>query len=133
MMWQESSLNTAEISELDALLAAQEFAEVLAETSEYRAFDVAQRRLRQDPAAQEAIRAFQDKQQSLGWQLQMGLIGDAEREELRRLQQAMAAQPAVQAYAEAQERLALLCQEVADLISEEIGLSFAASCGPGCC
>ena len=133
MMWQNSSLNTAEISQPDALLAAQKFAEVLAETPEYRAFDVAQRRLRQDPAAQQAIRAFQDKQQSLGWQLQMGLIGDAEREELHRLQQEMSAQPTVQAYAEAQERLSRLCEEVADLISEEIGLSFAASCGPGCC
>jgi cell fate (sporulation/competence/biofilm development) regulator YlbF (YheA/YmcA/DUF963 family) len=106
---------------------------VLAETPQYQAFDQAQLRLRRDPFAQEAIRAFQDKQQALGWQFQLGLLGDTEREELRRLQQEMLAQPAVRAYVEAQERLSLLCQEVAGLISEVIGLSFAASCGPGCC
>jgi len=121
------------VMENEALQAARQFAAVLAETPEYQAFDEAQFRLRQDAAAQAAIRAFQEKQQALGWQLQFGLIGDAEREELRRLQQAMLAQPAVQAYIEAQERLGLLCQETAGLISEVIGLSFAASCGPGCC
>lgn len=121
------------VSQNEALQAAREFAAVLAETPEYQAFDEAQLRLRQDPAAQAAIRAFQEKQQALGWQLQFGLIGDAEREELRRLQQAVLAQPTVQAYMEAQEQLSLLCQETAGLISEVIGLSFAASCGPGCC
>lgn len=121
------------VMENEALQAARELAAVLAGTPEYQAFDEAQLRLRQDAAAQEAIRAFQEKQQALGWQLQFGLIGDAEREELRRLQQAMLAQPVVRGYIEAQERLGLLCQEVAGLISEVIGLSFAASCGPGCC
>lgn len=121
------------VMENEALQAARELAAVLAGTPEYQAFDEAQLRLRQDAAAQAAIRAFQEKQQALGWQLQFGLIGDAEREELRRLQQAMLAQPVVRGYIEAQERLGLLCQEVAGLISEVIGLSFAASCGPGCC
>jgi len=121
------------VMENEALQAARQFAAVLAETPEYQAFDEAQFRLRQDAAAQGAIRAFQEKQQALGWQLQFGLIGDAEREELRRLQQAMLAQPVVRGYVEAQERLGLLCQEAAGLISEVIGLSFAASCGPGCC
>ncbi len=121
------------VSRNEALQAARELAAVLAETPEYQAFDEAQLWLRRDAAAQAAIRAFQEKQQALGWQLQFGLIGDAEREELRRLQQAMLAQPVVRGYVEAQERMGLLCQEVAGLISEVIGLSFAASCGPGCC
>lgn len=132
-MQQVSSVGTTAVNEFEALQAAREFAAVLAETAEYQAFDVAQLRLRQDPAAQAAIRAFQGKQQALGWQLQLGLLGDAEREELQRLQQAMVAEPAVRAYVEAQERLSLLCQEAAGLISEVIGLNFAASCGPGCC
>ena len=100
------------VSQNEALQAAREFAAVLAETPEYQAFDEAQLRLRRDPAAQEAIRAFQERQ---------------------RLQREMLAQPAVRAYVDAQERLSLLCQETAGLISEVIGLSFAASCGPGCC
>ncbi len=132
-MWQPSEVQTFVISEVEALQAAREFAAVLAETREYQAFDQAQLRLRRDPFAQEAIRAFQEKQQALGWQVRYGLMSDAEREELRQLQQEMLAQPAVRTYVQAQERLSLLCQEVAGLVSEVIGLNFAASCGPGCC
>lgn len=132
-MQQVSLVGTTAVNDFEALQAAREFAAVLAESAEYRAFDEAQLRLRQDPAAQAAIRAFQGKQQALSWQLQLGLLGDAEREELQRLQQAMVAEPAVRAYVEAQERLGQLCQEVAGYISDIIGLNFAASCGPGCC
>jgi len=133
-MWQASSVRTAEVlSEAEALQAAREFAAVLAETPEYQAFDEAQLRLRRDPAAQEAIRAFQERQQSLQMMLMLGALSTADRDELQRLQRQMLAQPAVRAYVEAQEQLSLLCQETAGLISEVIGLSFAASCGPGCC
>lgn len=132
-MWQASSVATAEISEAEALQAAREFAAALADTPAYQAFDQAQIRMRRDPAAQTALRAFQEKQQDLAWQLQFGLANAAEREDLRRLQQAMLAQPAMRDYMEAQEQLAVMCREVAGLISEVIGLNFAASCGPGCC
>lgn len=128
-----SSVATTEISEAEALQAAREFAAALAETPAYQAFDQAQSRMRRDAAAQAALRAFQEKQQDLAWQLQFGLANAAGWEDLRRLQQAMMAQPAVRAYVEAQERLTAMCQEVAGLISEVIGLNFAASCGPGCC
>ena len=132
-MWQVSSVRTAEISEAEALQAAREFAAVLAETSEYQAFDEAQLRLRRDPAAQEAIRAFQERQQSLQMMLMLGALSEADRGDLQHLQREMLAQPTVRGYVEAQEQLGLLCQEVAGLISEVVGLSFAASCGPGCC
>lgn len=132
-MRQTSSVSMTEISEAEALQAAREFAAVLAETPEYQAFDQAQLRLRRDAAAQAAIRAFQERQQSLQLMLMLGALSEADRQDLQRLQHEMLAQPTVQAYVEAQERLSLLCQEVAGLISEVIGLSFAASCGPGCC
>ena len=132
-MWQASSVRTAEISEAKALQAAREFAAVLAEVPGYQAFDQAQLRLRRDPAAQEAIRAFQERQHSLQMMLMLGALSQADRHDLQRLQREMLAQPAVRSYVESQEQLSLLCQEVAALISEVIGLSFAASCGPGCC
>lgn len=132
-MRQTSSVSMTEISEAEALQAAREFAAVLAETPEYQAFDQAQLRLRRDAAAQAATRAFQERQQSLQLMLMLGALSEADRQDLQRLQHEMLAQPTVQAYVEAQERLSLLCQEVAGLISEVIGLSFAASCGPGCC
>ena len=120
------------IAEDQALEAADEFAAVLAGTPEFQAFEQAQLALRQDEAAQGAIRAFQAKQQALGWELRFGLVADPDRAELQRLQQAMLGQPAVQAYAEAQERLAALSGELTGLISRTVGLDFAAGCGPGC-
>lgn len=115
-----------------ALEAARALAAALAETPEYKAYDRAEMGLRHDKDAQEAIRALQERQLDLGWKQQMGLTSEAEREELQRLQQAMMAQPAVQTYVDAQKPLAVLCHEVSELVTESIGLSFAASCGPGC-
>lgn len=119
-------------AEADALEAARALAAALAETPQYKALDQAGLALRHDEAAQGAIRAFQEKQRALGWKLQMSLISDIEREELQRLQQTMLAQPAVLAYMDAQQHFARVCYEVSELVSEIIGLSFAASCGPGC-
>ena len=133
-MWQtQERVMEPVVSQNEALQAAREFAAVLAEMPGYQAFDQVQLRLRRDAAAQEAIRAFQERQQSLQWMLMLGALSEADRHELQRLQREMLAQPTVRTYVEAQERLSLLCQEVAGLISEVIGLSFAASCGPGCC
>lgn len=120
------------IKEGEALEAAREFAEALAETEEYQAFERAQAALQRDGAAQEAIRAFQERQQALGWELRFGIASDEDRAALQQLERAMLAVPSVQAYLEAQERLSRLCGELATLISETIGLSFVAGCGPGC-
>ncbi|MBI4757988.1 MAG: YlbF family regulator [Chloroflexi bacterium] len=130
MAWSEVE---AEGSRNEALQAARQFAAVLAESPQYRAMEEAERRLRQDAAAQAAIRAFQEKQRTLGWQAQVGLLGEAERAELTRLQGAMLVQPAVRAYTQAQEEMALVCQTVSQEITQAIGLNFAAACGPGCC
>jgi len=132
MRQSQTKILEAPANDDEVLEPARQLAAALAATPEFQALDRAELRLQQDDAAQAAIRAAQERQQALGWQLQMGLIGDAEREELQRLQQAMFTQPAVQAYLDAQQRLGAVCQEVAGLMSEIIGLSFAASCGPGC-
>jgi len=124
-------LAAAEVG-VDAPGAARALGAALAETPEYEAFDRAGLGLRNDKDAQGAIRVFQERQRALGWKLQMGLMSDTEREELQRLQQTMFAQPAVQAYMDAQQGLARVCSEVSEIVSDIIGLSFAASCGPGC-
>lgn len=121
------------VTEAEALEAARDLAAALAATPAHQAFDQAQSQMRRDPEAQAAVRAFQEKQRDLAWQIQYGLVGDEGRQELGRLQETMLAQPVVRDYIEAQEELSQLCQEVSELISEVIGMSFAASCGPGCC
>lgn len=132
-MEQAGVVTISGIAEAEALQMARQFAAVLAETPEYEAFDRAQARLRRDAVAQEAIRAFQQRQQSLRMTVMLGALSEADRNNLQHLQREMLAQPTVQAYLEAQERLSSLSQEAAKIISDVIGLSFAASCGPGCC
>lgn len=119
--------------DLDVHTAAHAFAQSLAESAEFQAFECAAERLGQDEVAQNAIQAFQNKQQSLQMLLQLNAIGTEDRAELERLQEAFLDQPTVLGYVEAQEKLATLCQAAANLLSERIGLSFSACCGSGCC
>lgn len=122
-----------ETFDLEVHTAAYAFAQALAESAEFQAFEQAAERLGQDEIAQNAIQAFQDKQQSLQMLLQLNAVSPEDRAELERLRKAFLDQPTVLGYVEAQEKLATLCQAAANLLSERIGLSFTACCGSGCC
>jgi len=113
--------------------AARAFARVLVETEAFQAFEQATERLRQDEPAQHAVKAFQSKQQSLQMMLMLNAVSPEDQEELERLRLAFLSEPSVATYLEAQERIAAICQAAADHLSQRIGLSFAAACGPGCC
>lgn len=113
--------------------AARAFAQALAESEEFQAFEQTTERLREDEAAQKAIGAFQKKQQSLQMMLRLNAVSAEDRAELERLQQAFLAEPSVAAYLQAQENLTAVCQAAADVLTQRIGLSFTAACGPGCC
>ena len=113
--------------------AAHAFAQALTETAEHEAFEEASSRLRDDQLAQQAIVAYQSKQRSLEAMLMLNAVSAEDQAELERLRQAFLSEPTVVAYFQAQEDLTALCQASADLLSERIGLSFTAACGPGCC
>jgi cell fate (sporulation/competence/biofilm development) regulator YlbF (YheA/YmcA/DUF963 family) len=113
--------------------AAHAFAQALAESAVFQAFERAAERLSQDETAQRAILAYQNKQQSLQMMLMLNAVSPEDRAELERLQRAFLDQPSVMDYMNAQEELNLLCQAAANLLSERIGLSYTAACGPGCC
>ena len=113
--------------------AARDFAAVLAETPQFKAYEEATDRLNHDPAAQQAIDAFQAKRESLQALLLLNAVSDADQAELQRLQRAFSSAPAVAAYAQAQADLMAICQASADWLSEAIGLNYAAACGSGCC
>lgn len=123
----------AETLNLEVRNAARAFAQALAESAEFQAFERAAERLSQDEAAQQAILNYQNKQQSLQMMLMLNAVSPADRAELERLQRAFMNQPSVIEYMKAQEELAILCQAAANLLSERIGLSYTAACGPGCC
>ncbi len=65
--------------------------------------------------------------------LRLNAVSPQDQAELERLQQEFLSQPSVAAYLQTQEDLNLLCQAAANQLSEQIGLSFSAACGPGCC
>ena len=113
--------------------AAQAFAQALAETPQFKALEQAGEALEHDPPAQQAIAAYQTKQQSLQMMLRLNMVSPEERLELTRLHQVMLAEPAVVSYLEAQADFATVCQAAATMLSERIGLNFAAACRSGCC
>lgn len=118
---------------LEVHTAAHAFAQALAESAEYQAFEHAAERLGQDETAQKAIKAFQNKQQSLQMSLMLNAVSPEDRMELQRLQKAYLDQPSIAAWMQAQEDLTNLCTATANLLGERTGLSFTAACGPGGC
>lgn len=125
--------SATETQDAEVQMAAHAFAQSLAESAEFQAFEQASEWLRQDETAQQAILAFQNKQQSLQMMLRLNAVSPQDQAELEGLQQGFLNQPSVAAYLQAQEELNLLCQAAANQLSKQIGLSFTAACGPGCC
>ena len=130
----DHDLNELELASPEVVRqAARDFAAALAETPQFKAYEAAIDCLNHDRAAQQAIDAFQAKQESLQAMLLLNAVSDADRVELQRLQNVFSSTPAVMAYAQAQADLMTLCQTAADLLSQAIGLNYAAACGSGCC
>jgi cell fate (sporulation/competence/biofilm development) regulator YlbF (YheA/YmcA/DUF963 family) len=113
--------------------AARDFAATLVETPQFKIYEEAADRLNRDVEAQRAIEAFETKQQSLQAMLMLNAVSEADQAELQRLQRAFSSLPAVVAYFQAQADLMTLCQATGDLLSQAIGLDYAAACGSGCC
>ena len=113
--------------------AARDFAATLSETPQYKAFEQAAERFRQDQAAQQAMEAYREKQMDLRPLLMLNALSDEQRTELESLQNAFVNQPVVQEYSKAQMEFASLCQALGDALSESIGLNYAAACGVSCC
>jgi cell fate (sporulation/competence/biofilm development) regulator YlbF (YheA/YmcA/DUF963 family) len=113
--------------------AAQDFAAALAETQQFKAFEQKAYTFHQDQAAQQAMLAYQQKQQSLRALMMLNSLSPEQRDELQRLESAFTNQPVVQAFISAQAELATLCQALGDTLSKSIGLNYAAACGVSCC
>jgi cell fate (sporulation/competence/biofilm development) regulator YlbF (YheA/YmcA/DUF963 family) len=122
-----------EVAEAQVQTAVRAFAEALAGSPQFQAFEQAADRFRQDEAAQAAFQAYRAKQQSLQAMLMLNAVGSEDQAELKRLHQAFTSEPSTAAYLEAQEELMSMCQAAAKLLSERLGLDFAAACRPGCC
>ena len=132
-------MNHSELNELDIALptvvraAALDFAAALAETPQFKAFESAYEALSKDTAARQALSAYQEKVKSLRAVLMLNAVSEADRAELERLKTEYVTRPTVQAYAIAEAELTALCQQIAGMISQAIGLNYAAACGASCC
>ena len=113
--------------------AVHDFAAALAETQQFKAFEQGAERFRQDQGAQEAMQAYQQKEQSLRVLLMLKEASAEQRADLDALYQAFVTIPSVVEYSRTQSELAALCQTLGDMLSESIGLDYAASCGASCC
>jgi cell fate (sporulation/competence/biofilm development) regulator YlbF (YheA/YmcA/DUF963 family) len=113
--------------------AVKAFAQALADTPEFEAFEERYVAFKHDRAAQDATRLFQEKQRSLQMIQQLGMLEQKELDELKHLREAMMNQPSVYAYVDAQNELMLLCQATAQELSAVIDLDFASACASGCC
>lgn len=130
----DEELNEIEIAPASVVKQAiRDFAEALAETSEFSTFETAADRLRRDAAAQTAMQAFQAKQQDLQMMLMLNAVSPEDQAELERLRQAFLLEPSVAAYFQAQAELVALCQGAAGIISQSTGSNYSAACGVSCC
>lgn len=134
LIMDDKAINDIEIAPPSVVKqAARNFASVLAETSQFKYFEQAAERFRQDQAAQQALGGYQEKQ--LAWRalIMLNALSPEQRTELESLKNAFVNQPVVEEYFKAQSELATLCQTLGDALSESIGLNYAAACGVSCC
>ena len=113
--------------------AARNFASALAETPQFKFFEQAAERFRQDQAAQQALGAYKEKQMAWSALIMLKALSPEQRAELESLKNAFMNQSVVGEYFKAQSELTSLCQTLGDALSESIGLNYAAACGVSCC
>ena len=113
--------------------AARDFAAVLSETPEFKAFEQAARVFQKDEIAQRAMQAYESKQQSLRALIMLNAVPAKDKKALERLQQDFMSQPSVVPYLQAQNDLMALSHACASLLSQATGLNYSASCGSSCC
>lgn len=112
--------------------ALHTLAAVLRDTPTFIKFKQAAASLEQDNEAQQAIVAYQSKQQSLRALIMLNALSAEDRAELEQLERAVYTNATIAAYLEAQDELIDLCCAVNDRISDAVGMRFALKRG-GCC
>lgn len=115
------------------LKAARDFAAALAETPQFKSFEQAAERFRNDQTAQQAMSIYREKQKDLRALIMLNALSAEQQTELESVKNAFLDQPIVQEYFKAQTELATLCQTLGDMLSVSVGLDYASACGVSCC
>jgi cell fate (sporulation/competence/biofilm development) regulator YlbF (YheA/YmcA/DUF963 family) len=126
--------NDLEVAPKSAVMqAARQFAQALADTAQFKAFEQGYYNFRQDDEAQSAIQSFQKKQVSLKALLMLNAISAEDQQELQTLLDRVNQRPSVIEYSQAQNALIVISQEIGDQLSKAIGLDYGNSCRTGGC
>jgi cell fate (sporulation/competence/biofilm development) regulator YlbF (YheA/YmcA/DUF963 family) len=113
--------------------AAHDFAAALAATPQYAAFQRAVEALEKDARAKQIISEYENLQHSLYMMTMLGAVSPEDQADLDGLKEALRTNETIAAYSQSQADLAALCQEAGGLLSQRIGINFAAACGKSCC
>ncbi len=113
--------------------AARDFAAALAATPQYAAFQRAAEALEKDSRANQIISEYENLQHSLYMMTMLGAVSPEDQADLVGLKEALRTNETIAAYSQSQADLAALCQEAGGLLSQRIGINFAAACGKSCC
>jgi cell fate (sporulation/competence/biofilm development) regulator YlbF (YheA/YmcA/DUF963 family) len=129
----EPTQTTAGALEAEVYAAAHAFAEALAESDVFQAWEQAAWALRQDQTAQAMAGRLQTMQRELQPLLMLGAVTAEQRLELEQLRSDYLTLPTVLAYVQAETDLRTLCQAANEVLSKQVGLDFATNCVSGCC
>lgn len=125
--------NQADPRPSDVEGAARRFAGAIAETATYRSFEEASVRFSNDEHAREAYQAFQARQRELQPMIMLGAASEEQKAELDQMYQAFMSEHSASSLLDAQASLAALCSQLDVVLSQRLGIPFAATCSPGCC
>jgi cell fate (sporulation/competence/biofilm development) regulator YlbF (YheA/YmcA/DUF963 family) len=110
----------------------RDFAAALIDTVQFKAFTQASEALSKDKTAEQAMDAYQAKQESLRALWILKAVSNDDRAELESLRLAVLAQPTVSTYVDTEQTLIALLQSITNVISQRIGLPFAVSASKCC-
>jgi cell fate (sporulation/competence/biofilm development) regulator YlbF (YheA/YmcA/DUF963 family) len=132
-MLETNKMNLRTTTDQEMTNAVKDFVNALVNAPQYQQFDRASAIFQGDKAAVNALHEYQAKAKDLQTKQMFNMVPNEEKDELERLWMKFLSFQSVKDYFHAQEVLQALCQECAQVISEDCGLDYATACGASCC
>ena len=109
------------------------FSSAFSSSQEYKDYETAYSRMNQDAAAQSDLVSYRQKQQDINQAFRQNGNREKALSELEKLEKDLLKNSVIADFIKAQEALMDLCTEAGKILSENLGLDYAAVCGPSCC
>lgn len=109
------------------------FSSAFSSSQEYKNYETAYSRMNQDAAAQNDLASYRQKQQEINLAFRQNGNREKALAELEKLEKDLLKNSVIADFIKAQEVLMDLCTEAGTILSKNIGLDYAAVCGPSCC